>query len=524
MRPPLKTDRALAAGLLAALGLCGTARLVAAEPQDPRPDAPAPTAPASDAVPAPIAPPSPMPTPAVDPDAPFTILLLNNGRVLRGEIQKNAAGYVLKGKIGVSVYPRQQVERVFRTMAEAYAYKKAVSPENDPDERMKLALWCLEQTLKDEAKAELAGVLELSPDNRRAKAMLANLQPPPALAARPERDDAVALASGTLEIPPTDPPADANLDRLREEFARNPRPSNLPVIFDLDAPLAVRKYQEFASSVHPILQRRCAKCHNEANPGDFPLIQTRARRDLTNDLILRANLEATLKLVTQDDLTRSPILMASGLTHGNGGRAVLGSTSTPEYRALAAWVAGLQPIGAKPPSAASPIGRGSPSQPPSEGFATGRRPGVPVDPAMPPLSDGASRVLRSPRTHPGQILTPEELVPPGMREEDRKIIIPPPPRAGTPGDDQFVPGPVPGSPDYAKSAQRAMKASTPKSGGEEPTEPGKIAPGMIALPGGGTAPIMTKEMTLKTKVDPAKKTKFDAKTLDGFMKARPVAK
>src|SRR4051812_28521027 len=120
MRPPIIQIPALAAGTLA-LALFGTARLGVAGPQDPPATAPAPIAPASDAATAPAAPPKIAPA---SPIGPPTVLLLTNGRVLQGEVRKNDAGYVLKGKIGVSVFPRQQVERAFRSMVELYEYKK----------------------------------------------------------------------------------------------------------------------------------------------------------------------------------------------------------------------------------------------------------------------------------------------------------------------------------------------------------------------------------------------------------------
>ena len=187
------------------------------------------------------------------PSGPPTVLLLNNGKVLQGEIQKDATGYVLKHKIGVMHFPRRNVERMFHSVAEVYAYKLSLCPENDPDERLKLATWCLEQKMKPEAKAQLQAVLELSPENRRAKAMLGNVDRESV--AMPARDSEVVRA-GAERVEP-EPDADRDLNRLREEFARNPRAAGTPVIFNLDAPLAVKRYQEFARYVHPVLQRRC---------------------------------------------------------------------------------------------------------------------------------------------------------------------------------------------------------------------------------------------------------------------------
>ena len=415
MSPLNNKTVALAAAWLAALGGLGTSTLGVAVAQTPGTDAPAAIAPASDAPVAPAAAPNPKPLA----DAPPTVLLRTNGKVLQGEIRRDANGYVVKTKVGVMLFNRREVERTFRSMAELYTYKASLCPEDDADERLKLATWCLEQKLKEEAKVQLAAVLLMSPENRRAKAMMANLDRPASPNAT--RDDGLLRASAEVPAPL---PADLDLERLREAQARNPRPSGLPVIFNLEPGLAVRRYQEFAATVHPMLQHRCAKCHNEVTPGDFQLIQTRTRKDLSNDLVLRANLEAALRIVTSDDLSRSPILTASGMTHGNGGKPVLGGPASPEYKTLAAWVTSLRPAQAKdanPRAAARPAASGDGG----EAFANGRRPSG-ADPAMPPSPNGPKTLRTPPHSgvdngqpsagFPGD----EPSTPPGVRAEDAK--------------------------------------------------------------------------------------------------------
>ena len=51
----------------------------------------------------------------------------------------------------------------------------------------------------------------------------------------------------------------------------------LPVIFDLPPALAVKRADEFARDVHPVLQTACARCHNEQLPGQFQLIEVKTR-------------------------------------------------------------------------------------------------------------------------------------------------------------------------------------------------------------------------------------------------------
>lgn len=496
-----------AAGLLSVLGLMGSAALLAADPQAPEPAALVAT----------------VPTPAPAPSGPPTVLLLSNGKVLQGEILKDESGYVLKHKVGVMHFPRRNVEMTFRSMEEVYDYKKSRCPENDPDERLKLATWCLEQQMKPEAKAHLAAILELSPENRRARAMLANLERSPGTT--PPVDTEVIRTSVEVEAAP---PAELNLNRLREEYARHPRSQEMPAIFDLETPMAVRRFQEYSRSVHPILQRQCARCHNEQFQGDFQMIQTRARRDLTNDLILRSNLDATLRIVNREDLAHSPLLSAAGMTHGAGGKPVLGGPNSPEYRVLANWVKSLKTGQADGPGAIP--GPGAAPVPPGEGFAADRFGSVP-DPAQPPTArDMKTTAPRPLATSPHSVLGPEgeevatSPTPAGSLIPGSEVGTPrnPPP----PSD--FETPPLSGGPNPAKVVVRGKnvspRATTPGATGAEKLIAG--TPGTTTLPNGEVVPVVTKEMTQKSAEDEAagKKRKFSPKALDGFLKTRPAPK
>ena len=498
----------LAAGLLTVLGLVGHPTPCVGAWQDPGP-------------------PSPPATTTAAPSGPPTVLLLSNGQVRHGEILKDANGYFVKQKFGTTQYPKRSVERTFRSLREAYEYKKSLCPEQDADERMKLASWCIEQKLMDEAKAELAAVQELSPENRQAKAILATLSRTDALPPG-SVDPSVARAGVDVETPP---PADLSLTKLREEFARNPQTAGMPAIFDLDVPLAVRRYGEFARNVHPILQKRCAKCHNENTPGEFQMIQTRTSRDLANSLVLQANLEATLRIVDRDDLARSPILTASGMVHdGTGGKPVLGGPQTAEYRALAAWVTSLKAAESAPvpsPKAAT----SSAASPPAEGFAAGRlAPGR--DPAMPPST-------RAPQPKPQKnlLLAP----PPVDLSPDRTVF------SENGAETKFTPSPagflIPGSgtSQTTPPPEAFLPPEKPEAGGKKvPPKPGapdakpgealpegmvRMADGRLGMKIPGTneiVPVVTKDETLKKTDDAATKGKaFDKKKLESFVKARP---
>ncbi len=301
----------LTAGLTA-LGLCWSAtRTVADPPQQ---------APASAMTPAP----SP------------TVLLLSNGQVVQGQITEDDDGYTYRNNIGQIHYPRHRVEKTFGSIREAYQYKCDRLPKRDPDERMKLALWCLEQKLHPEAKEQLRGVLALSPQNGRAKAMLFQIESAEQFASQA---DPGVVRTSVESAARADAPGALSMEALREAYARNPEAAQAaPQIFDLPTPLAVRRYQEFARSVHPILQRSCAKCHNEQSDSQFQLIQARSNRDLANELLVRTNLDAVLRLVDRDDPARSELLTSALMPHAPSGKPIFIGPNHPLYRVLDGWV------------------------------------------------------------------------------------------------------------------------------------------------------------------------------------------
>src|SRR4051812_30767980 len=123
-------------------------------------------------VPGPAGPPGPSST-ALAPAAPtLSVVLLSDDRVLQGFLSEDDKGYVLKQRGGLLPLRKSQVQQVFRSVAEVYQYKRDQLPDRDPDERMKLAQWCLTNRLTAEAKEQLQAVLALSPKNPQALRMV----------------------------------------------------------------------------------------------------------------------------------------------------------------------------------------------------------------------------------------------------------------------------------------------------------------------------------------------------------------
>ncbi len=294
------------------------------------------------------------------------VVLLTDGRVLTGELAEDGKNYVLKQKAGTLRLARKQVEGTFDSIAAIYKHKVEQIADDDPDEHRKLANWCLGHKLNAEARVELKRVLSLAPTDRQAKAQLFNLEASEARTAQAAtRPEAGRIDEGLVRTAAQMPGA--------RSAATGP-----PLIFDLAPPLALKRYQEFALTVHPELQKRCAGCHHESSGLPFQLVRAATTREQMNDLVLRTNLDATLALIDREDPSRSPFLVASVLPHKGLNRPILNGTTNSTYRAFAQWTGSL----ATTPAPLDPAAEGAAAR---GGFGSQRaRPGQ--DTNLPPLN------------------------------------------------------------------------------------------------------------------------------------------
>src|SRR5262249_58066311 len=105
-------------------------------------------------------------------------------------------------------------------------------------------------------------------------------------------------------------------------------------------------------AAHHTLQAACARCHNEKYDGTFQLIEVKPRHAPTAD-VLRANLDATLRLVDPENPARSELLSSALLPHGNAPtkRPIFRGSNDIKFQILATWVNSLPPAPASGPSA-----------------------------------------------------------------------------------------------------------------------------------------------------------------------------
>jgi hypothetical protein len=376
------------------------------------------------------------------------------------------------------------VEKTFGSIHEVYRYKLGRLPRADPDEHMKLAHWCLSQGLNAEATAQLEQVLALHRDHAQARAMLQNLA---VTARRAAPSDPEVSRTGRHRHRPHRGPGPGPARELNSDVLAQIRrdqgqvPPAKPVIFDLPPAQAVRRFQEFAGSVHPELQRHCAKCHNERSDRQFQIVEAKSRRDLSNHLLVTTNLDATLRLIDPENPAKSEVLVSAVMPHGPANRPILSGPNDPSYQRLATWIHSLKgpqrPVAAA--TASAPLPTSSPDG--SAAFASERPPSparevpTPAAPTIPVATAPPRDPSETPRisaTHPA--------VPPDADS----------------GPLPCWEGPIPpgGGPRAGPLARRrpAARCARPAA-----------TPGTITLPSGEVVPVDTRALSKKDPADPA---------------------
>ena len=301
------------------------------------------------------------------------VVLLSDGRIVRGLLSEEDTMIVVTQPIGTMKFPKKRVEKVFASIRDVYTYKLEQLPENDVDERIKLAKWCLAQKMEPEARQQLEAILEHSPKHPEAKAMLVSLDQAQARLAMRGRDPAVRQTAGEeVRRLPGDRPGVLDSSLIPGAF-RGMGISDFPVIFDLPQAQAVKRFDEFGRYVHPVLQTYCARCHNDQYDGTFQLVSFKSKGDRT-PAALRANLDATLRLIDRDNPAHSVLLSSSLRPHGRGPnpRPIFKGSNDGAYQILATWINRLQ--GRKTADGVVPASMSSAGSDPGESFGRQRGP------------------------------------------------------------------------------------------------------------------------------------------------------
>jgi hypothetical protein len=228
------------------------------------------------------------------------VLVLDNERVLEGEVTRDGGLYHIRRDSSELTVPADKALGVCASLEEAYKFLSGRANLRDADEHLRLARWCLMHELRDQAIAEAATAVQMRPSHAESRQLLAMLQRPPPDVAPP---------------PPLPPPA------------TEPEPV-LPVSTEVLA--------FFTTRVQPILMNTCANCHATGRGCSFNMVRISeacARKSTQH------NLTAVLKQICFDQPAASPLLFKACLAHGGAHAAPLSNQGEAvPFVTLQGWV------------------------------------------------------------------------------------------------------------------------------------------------------------------------------------------
>jgi hypothetical protein len=269
------------------------------------------------------------------------LVLLNEG-TLDGDIERIGSQYRVRRSVGETWIQGSRVLRLCASLEDAYLFLRSRANSQDPDEHLRLAEWCRERGLREQALAEVKIALDMRPDHARSQRLLTVLEQTPAtVAAKPAEE-------------PSCPMADVNSESLNA----------------------------FATRVQPILMNACASCHATGKGGAFKLIRS-FDAEIGNRRHTQQNLTAVLSEVNLGQPQNSPLLIKSQTLHASGmDQPPLTRQQAVAYRTLEDWV--IKTLASNPHlrEQAGPLAVATPGAPTSTGpaFAESRAPEAPSQP------------------------------------------------------------------------------------------------------------------------------------------------
>jgi hypothetical protein len=295
------------------------------------------------------------------------VLLLQNQGILEGEIERHAGQFRVRRGGGETWVAAERVLWLCADWEEAFAFLSRQANLHDADERVRLALWCDHNGLREHALAEAEAAVRLRAEHAGARRLLERL-----------RNTAKAPAAAGKPAEPAEEPAPA---------------------VDLNAEsLAV-----FTSRVQPILMNACACCHATGRGGKFKLM--RCYDATVNRRGLYVNLAAVLAQIDLDEPPESPLLYKAFSAHGGPAKAPLGGRQSTPYQILEDWVA---TVVANNPHLRKVLGKPKKT---AEGSVTG--------PTQPSETERAPMLLEAP-----QVSRLRPAMPAGLGPEEALVTAP----------------------------------------------------------------------------------------------------
>ena len=239
------------------------------------------------------------------------LVMLASGRILVGQVSRNAGGYLVEQPNGRVQVPNDDVLFVVNDLREAYRKQRDAVRYPTPASHVALANWCISYRLYDEARDELRKSLKSDPENEEARRLLQRLT------------DTVRA-----NLPPVDAPPP--IRKSLEGFVQ-------PDVESLGG-LKRETATQFTSKVQPILLNKCgnAACHGTTSSNGFRLISARIGGNGSRQNTER-NLAEAMKFIDYQDVGASRLLSMSTSAHGGKGTIFVGPAGTEQLKLLKSW-------------------------------------------------------------------------------------------------------------------------------------------------------------------------------------------
>jgi hypothetical protein len=223
---------------------------------------------------------------AADKPATGKVLLLRNGHVMEGDIEKvGTQMHVRRGASEVWIAADLSA-RLCPDWDDAYLFMQTLIKADSAGDHVKLARWCNMHQMNDKALAQAKIALELQPEHPGARQIVTLLE-------RTMRAPAVKSAPVSAAVPASVPVKSAEA----------------PFFVDVTAETSIA----FTTKVQPILMNTCANCHANGSGGKFVLERV---SEGGQKVATQRNLAAVLSFIDMDRPSISPLLVKAVSPHG----------------------------------------------------------------------------------------------------------------------------------------------------------------------------------------------------------------